>query len=95
MYKVIKNFTDLQDNAHEYKVGDAYPRDGAGVTPGRIAQLSGSLNRQGTPLIAEEKGNSKAESLDSAITPVQPEEAGQGTLLKEEKPKRGRKSKEK
>lgn len=53
MYKVIKLFTDLQDNNYKYEVGDEYPR--LGLKPGvsRITELSGSNNKQGTPLIKE------------------------------------------
>ena len=53
MYKVIAYFTDLQDKNHEYKEGDIYPREGLEVTPERIAELSGSENKQRKPLIAE------------------------------------------
>ena len=55
MYKVIKAFADLQDNNHFYKVGDVYPRKGLEVSAERIAELSGSENKQGEPLIAEVK----------------------------------------
>lgn len=63
MYKVIKHFFDLQDctktkeNAiyHEYNVGDEYPRKGLEVSAERIAELSGSDNKQGEPLIAEQE----------------------------------------
>lgn len=55
MFKVIKFFHDLQDKNHEYNVGDIYPREGLTPTPERIAELSGSENKQRTPLIAEEK----------------------------------------
>ena len=55
MYKVIKLFADLQDSNHVYNVGDEYPRKGVTVTDGRIAELAGSTNKQGTPLIAEVK----------------------------------------
>lgn len=51
MYKVIKFFTDLQDNAHPYNVGDSFPREGVTVTEARLAELSGSENLQGVPLI--------------------------------------------
>ena len=51
MYKVIKLFTDLQDNNHKYEVGDIYPRDGFEVLPSRIKELSGKKNLQGVPLI--------------------------------------------
>lgn len=50
-YKVIKLFTDLHDNDYLYKVGDTFPRKGISVTEERIAELSGSDNKQHTPLI--------------------------------------------
>ena len=53
MYKVIKLFTDLQDNGHRYEVGDEYPRLGLKPSLARIAELSGSNNRQKTPRIVE------------------------------------------
>lgn len=53
MYKVIKFFTDLQDNNYPYEVGATYPRKGLSVTEERIAELSGSNNRQRTALIKE------------------------------------------
>lgn len=51
MYKVIKFFTDLHDNNYPYGVGDTYPRQGLTVTEARIAELAGSNNKQGQPLI--------------------------------------------
>ena len=51
MYKVIKSFTDIQDDGHKYNVGDTFPRDGVDVSQARLDKLAGSLNRQGTPLI--------------------------------------------
>ena len=52
-YKVIKFFTDMQDNNFAYNVGDEYPRKGMSVLPSRIKELAGSKNRQGCPLIEE------------------------------------------
>lgn len=52
-YKVIKFFTDMQDNDHAYKVGDEYPREGVSVLPSRIKELASKKNRQGVPLIEE------------------------------------------
>lgn len=62
MYKVIKFFTDLQDNSHPYNVGDSFPRKGVTVTEARLAELSGSGNLQGVPLIqfVEKKPAKKA-----------------------------------
>lgn len=51
MYKVVKFFTDLHDCNHPYNVGDIFPREGVTVTEGRIAELAGSENKQGCPLI--------------------------------------------
>ena len=53
MYKVIKHFTDMQDNNFAYQVGDEYPRKGMSVLPSRIKELAGSKNGQGCPLIEE------------------------------------------
>lgn len=57
MYKVIKYFTDLQDNNYPYNAGDIFPRSGMKVSAERLAELSGSENKQGVPLIkaVEEK----------------------------------------
>lgn len=53
MYKVIKYFTDLQDNNYAYNVGDTFPHEGLIVTEARLKELSGSRNKQGVPLIEE------------------------------------------
>ena len=53
MYKVIKSFTDLQDNNYAYSLGDTFPHDGVEVGSERIAELSSDKNLQGVPLIEE------------------------------------------
>lgn len=60
MYKVIHYFTDLQDDNHEYNVGDAFPRIGLEVSDKRIQELAGSDNKQYKPLIEEVKPKKKA-----------------------------------
>ena len=55
MYKVIKHFIDLQDNNHTYNAGDSFPRSGVSVTEERLAELAGSNNKQGVPLIEKIK----------------------------------------
>lgn len=50
-YKVIKYFTDLQDNNYEYNVGDVFPHEGLIVTDERLKELSTDENRQRVPLI--------------------------------------------
>lgn len=52
-YKVIKHFTDIQDNNYAYNEGDMYPRDGMSVLPSRIRELATNENRQGVALIVE------------------------------------------
>ncbi|MEE0969048.1 MAG: hypothetical protein U0M06_06730 [Clostridia bacterium] len=71
MYKVIKHFTDMQDNNFAYQVGDEYPRKGMSVLPSRIKELAGSKNRQGCPLIeeipdVEETPKKKSKSVEKA-----------------------------
>ena len=56
MYKVIKAFTDLQDDGFVYLSGEEYPRKGANPSKERIDELSGDKNRLGYPLIALVKG---------------------------------------
>lgn len=53
MYKVIKSFTDIQDNGYKYKEGDVYPRNGLEVLPSRIKELSTNSNRRKEPMIKE------------------------------------------
>ena len=66
-YKVIAFFTDLLDSNRPYSVGDIFPHADAAysVTESRLAELSGSENKRGMPLIqlvednAEEKPKKK------------------------------------
>ena len=53
MYKVIKYFTDLQDNNYAYSVGDTFPHNGVEAGAERIAELASDKNLQGVPLIEE------------------------------------------
>ena len=59
MYKVIKSFTDLQDNNYAYYVGDTFPHNGVEVGAERIAELASDKNRLGVPLIEEIVENPK------------------------------------
>ena len=56
-YKVIKAFTDMQDNNYAYDPKDpsrnTYPRKGLSVLQSRINELASDKNRQGCPLIEE------------------------------------------
>ena len=50
-YTVIHAFADLKDSKHKYEAGDKFPRSGLEVSDERIAELSGSKNKAGKPLI--------------------------------------------
>ena len=54
-YRVIEFFTDLQDGEHAYNPGDEFPRKGVEVSAERIAELSGTHNKQGKALIVQAK----------------------------------------
>ena len=51
LYKVVRFFTDLHDSNYPYNVGDIFPRSGVEVSESRLAELSGSNNKRGMPLI--------------------------------------------
>ena len=53
MYKVLVNFTDLQDNNYRYHAGDKFPRKGAKVSDERLEELSTDKNRRHKPMIKE------------------------------------------
>lgn len=50
-YKAIEPFKDLKDDGYFYKVGDRFPRKGKRVAPARYAELAGSDNKRGRPVI--------------------------------------------
>ena len=54
MFKVIKSFSDGQDNMYVYNIGDDYPRKGYKPTKERVEGLLGTGNKQGVPLIEGE-----------------------------------------
>lgn len=57
MYRVIKAFTDMQDDNYAYDptnpARNTYPRKGLNVLQSRINELASNKNRQGVPLIEE------------------------------------------
>ena len=53
MYRAAVAFADLQDGNRRYQAGEKFPRDGLVVSDERIAELAGSNNRMGFPLIVE------------------------------------------
>lgn len=53
MYKVVKAFTDLNDNNHVYLAGDEYPRKDVKPSAKRIDELCSKFNKRGEVLIEE------------------------------------------
>lgn len=54
-YKVIHDFTDLQDGGKVYEENDYYPYPAnKKVTDARVKELLGKSNKQGRPVIREE-----------------------------------------
>lgn len=59
MWRVKETFYDILDARHLYKAGAVYPRKGYTPSPARVAELSGTGNRMGRPLIEPEEAVSK------------------------------------
>lgn len=70
MYKVIRFFTDLQDNDYPYSEGDIFPRDGLSVSKERLAELSSAKNKQGERLIELVKEEGKPTKTEINRMPV-------------------------
>ena len=60
MYKALTRFADLNDGNRIYEAGDIYPRPGFVVSYERLAELAGSDNRAGKPLIKAVEAPRKA-----------------------------------
>ncbi len=90
MYKVIKYFTDLQDNNFAYQVGDVFPHDGKEVSDNRLLELSTSRNRRGEALIekVEDAVEAPAEPAEDFMNPPVIEDEGE--VIEKPKKKRGR-----
>lgn len=61
MWRVIRDFYDLQDGNFFYRVGDTFPRAGKVVSDDRLAFLASDKNLLRTPVIEKlpEKVNRK------------------------------------
>lgn len=51
MFKVIKDFTDLEDNNHLYSKGDIFPFEKKEIKAERIDELTSKKNKRKTVLI--------------------------------------------
>lgn len=73
MYRVLRDFADLQDREHIYRAGDTFPRSGLSPDEGRIAELSSPRNRLGVPLIEQaEEPESVAVKEPEPVTAEEP-----------------------
>ena len=70
-YIVLMRFADLQDGNRVYEAGDTYPRLGFNVSPERLAELAGSDNRMGEPLIVDVDAPCADCSVEAPETPVE------------------------
>ena len=80
MYRVIKFFTDLQDNNHAYNVGDIFPHNGMEVSEKRLLELSTDKNRRHMPLIE------KVDVEPVQVEPIEAEEPVEGFMNPPEEP---------
>ena len=85
MYRVIKFFTDLQDNNHAYKVGDIFPHKGMVVSEDRLLELSTDKNRRQMPLIEKVEEEPKEPATVEANN-AQTEEPVEGFMNPPEEP---------
>lgn len=88
MYKVIKYFTDLQDNSHAYHVGDSFPHNGMEVSEERLKELSTTKNKRGIPLI--EKVEDFPMNPPEEVPEEKTEEVSETKVEEKPKKKRGR-----
>ena len=70
MYIVTRNFVDLADGNHRYKLGDEYPRKGANPSEERIENLLKGNNQAGLKLIKEVKGAEEPKEEPKAKKPA-------------------------
>ena len=70
-YIAITRFADLQDGRRIYEAGDEYPRPGFSVSAERLAELAGSDNRVGMPLIVDVDAPCDKCAVEAPETPVE------------------------
>ena len=70
-YIALTRFADLQDGNRIYEAGDTYPRPGFDVSPERLAELAGSDNRMGEPLIVDVDAPCAECAVEALQTPVE------------------------
>ena len=68
MYIATVRFADLQDNKRIYEAGEQYPRLGFVVSAERLAELAGSDNLSGRPLIKRTETALKAAEPEPIVS---------------------------
>lgn len=71
MFRVVKDFCDLQDNNRLCRAGEEYPRPGLIVGAERIAQLASCENAIGYPLIEAVEAPIKAAEEEPKEIPAE------------------------
>ena len=69
MHVALVRFADMQDADRIYEAGEQYPRPDFDVTPERLAELEGSDNLAGKPLIVRVKEPEPASARVEAEKP--------------------------
>ena len=67
-FKVIRPFSDLQDNGYIYNAGDFYPREGYEPTEERIQELATTNNKKGKVFIKKVGGHDGQEGQGQSET---------------------------
>lgn len=97
MYKALTRFADLKDGNRIYEAGENYPRPGFVVSDERLAELAGSDNRAGRPLIVDVDVPCDKCAVEVPETPVEaPDDAPEEISTEYVKPaKKARRSRQK
>ena len=74
-YKVVRDFTDLQDDGYIYRVGDVFPHGDDIVDNARLLELSTTANKRGMILIKAvmEEADQEDAAEEAEETEIQPE----------------------
>lgn len=96
-YVVLMRFADLQDGNRIYEAGDEYPRPGFEVSMERLAELAGSDNRVGQPLIVDVDAPCEDCVIEATEAPESAEQEADDKTLDRgvETPRKGRRSRQK
>ena len=96
-YIVLTRFADLQDGNRIYEAGDTYPRPGFDVSKERLAELAGSDNRMGEPLIVDVEAPCNKCAVEAPETSVEApqDEPKEIPVQSEEPPKKARRNRQK